>query len=345
MTTAESTLARRAGALAAQLGRPLTECPYDPSRDPLLAMAFVRGWRSTGEVIAKAAAAGEAGGAGPKDERWPGWEQDLAIAAAGAAAMAAALSAGVASAAATAALAAAFRDWALSWQPSDPVPDVEGWLRATTTLAPDIEATIRPVFEDLWAQAYMVGTRAAEAVVGSLEAGNDPRDGAVTLEVDWGGWQPGDPDAARRIMADDGSIEPFRALLRDAGITIKRVTDNRLEEVAKCLADGLKRGASVEEIARDLQATVADPKWCYKVALTETNRALSAATLDTYRQAGLDACEWMTALDQRVCRICKANEDAGPVRLGERFPSSDYHPPSHPHCRCALVPSLDLRSL
>lgn len=320
----------------------------DPKRPFVFKAATVAdtGWLPPQVGVFKAASS-EAGGAGPKaDERWPGWEQDLAIAAAAAAAMAAALTAGVASSAAAAALAAAFRDWVQAWptHAGAPTPDIVGWLRANTMVGPDVEAAIRPVVEDMWAQAYMVGSRAAGGVLDNLAAGVAPRD-AVTVEVDWGGWVPGDADAARRIMADDGSIEPFRALLRDAGVSIKRVSDNRLEEVAKCLADGLRRGASVEEIARDLRATVADPKWCYKVALTETNRALSAATLEVYRQAGLDACEWMTAFDQRVCRICKANEDAGPVRIGERFPSSDYHPPSHPHCRCALVPSLDLRSL
>lgn len=339
MTTVESTLARRAGTLAAQLGRPLACCPYDPDRDPLLAMAFVRGWRSAGLAIEKAAAA-EDGGVDPKapDERWPGWEQDLAIAAAAAAAMMAALTAGVASSAAVAALAVAFREWA---PPGTPIGEesVAGWLRATTTLGPDIEAAIRPVIEDIWAEGYMVGTKAAGAVVDNLAAGIPPRE-AVTVDVDWQGWTPGDSSAARRIMTADGSIQPWLDLLRDAGITIKRIADNRLREVAKCLHDGLQRGASVDEIAKDLQGTVADPKWCYKVALTETNRALSAATLDTYEQAGLGASEWMTALDQRVCKRCKGNEDAGPVRLGERYPSSDYHPPSHPNCRCALVPAL-----
>lgn len=283
----------------------------------------------------------EDGGAGPKapDERWPGWEQDLAIAAAGAAAMAAALAAGVASGAAMVVLAGAFREWAQAWTPGSPDPDIIGWLRATTTLGPDVEAAIRPVIEDIWAEGYFVGTRAAGAVVDNLAAGVPPRE-AISVDVDWAGWTPGDVSAARRIMAEDGSIEPFRQLLRDAGITIKGIADNRLEEVARCLADGLKRGASVDEIARDLQRTVADPKWCYKTAVTETTRALSAASLDTYEQAGIGATEWLDANDARVCKICRINAAAGPVRIGERYPSGDYHPPAHPHDRCALVPAL-----
>ena len=347
MTTLEATLARRAGRMAAQLGQPLSCCPYDPAADPLLAMSFIRGWRNAGQPITKAAQAEDDSpkAEAPADERWPGWAQDLAIAASVSAALGAALAAGAASSVVVRALADSFATWAQAWQPSDPRPDVLTWLKASTDLSERIEHDIRQPVEDAWLQGYMVGTRSARAVTDNLAAGIPPRD-AGTVEVDWGGWTPGDISAARRIMTEDGSIEPWLNLLRDAGITIKRVTANRLEQVAKCLSDGLQKGLSPDQIARDLRTTINDPAWCYKVAVTETNRAMSAATLDTYRYAGLDASEWMTALDQRVCRTCKANEDAGPVALGQRFPSGDYHPPSHPHCRCALIPTLsDLGSI
>lgn len=275
----------------------------------------------------------------PADERWPGWAQDLAIAAGAASALGAALAAGAASLRSVQALAGLFAEWAQGWRPSDPRPDVLTWLQASTDLGPRIEADIRQPIEDAWLEGYFVGSRSAAALVENLAAGIPPRE-AGTVEVDWGNWTPGDLTAARRIMTADGSIRPWLDLLRDAGITIKRIADNRLEEVARCLHDGLQRGLSPDQIAKDLQRTINDPAWCKLVAVTETNRAMSAATLDTYEVAGIDSSEWMTALDQRVCKRCKANEDAGPVRLGQRYPSGDYHPPGHPRCRCALVPTL-----
>lgn len=275
----------------------------------------------------------------PVDERWPGWAQDLAIAAGTAASLGAALAAGAASLRSVQALAGLFAEWAQGWRPSDPRPDVLTWLQASTDLGPRIEADIRQPIEDAWLEGYFVGSRSAAALVENLAAGIPPRE-AGAVEVDWGNWTPGDLTAARRIMTADGSIRPWLDLLRDAGITIKRIADNRLQEVARCLHDGLQRGLSPDQIAKDLQRTINDPAWCKLVAVTETNRAMSAATLDTYELSGIDSSEWMTALDQRVCKRCKANEDAGPVRLGQRYPSGDYHPPGHPRCRCALVPTL-----
>lgn len=312
------------------------------ARDPVVARDLAE------RGLTKAADPGD-GGADPKvstppDQRWPGWEQDLAIAAATAAAITAAMTAGLTTTAANA-LAASFTHWARTWQPGQPVPDVKGWLHATTDLPEVIEQAITAPIVDAWTQAYMVGARSADAVLEQLEAGISPRS-AVDVTVDWGGWQPGDVAAARRIMAADGSIDGFEQLLRDAGVTIKGISGNRLAAVAKVLADGLENGLGPDEIAKNLVAVVGDVRKARDIAVTETNRAMSAATLDTYREGGIVASSWMTATDQRVCLTCFDNEFEAPgvvrvVPIGQRYPSGDYHPPAHPNCRCALVPVLD----
>lgn len=55
----ETELATRAGRLAGRLGKPLTECPYDPDGEQAgLALAFVRGWQQTADPADQTADAG-----------------------------------------------------------------------------------------------------------------------------------------------------------------------------------------------------------------------------------------------------------------------------------------------
>jgi SPP1 gp7 family putative phage head morphogenesis protein len=159
--------------------------------------------------------------------------------------------------------------------------------------------------------------------------------------VDWEGWEPGNPDAARQVLSADGRDVPLQRLLDDAGVTISSVASHRIDEIAAVLSEALERGSSVEETAHALRGVLDNATWAETVAWTEMNRATSAATMAEYDADGITASEWMTAFDQRVCKRCAANEDAGPVPLGERFPSGQRHPPGHPRCRCALLPVLD----
>jgi SPP1 gp7 family putative phage head morphogenesis protein len=331
--------------------------------------------------ITKAAEPGS-GGADPKgqtpppDQRWPGWAQDLAIAAATTAAIQAALTAARGlTTTALGQLASRALEWARGWlesrrpAPGLPVPgpgprfrgtarvdrggddeptlDLRGWLDSSTDLPRIIEEALTRPITDTWLQGYMVGGRSAQAILDQLEAGTDPR-AAVSVDIDWGGWLPGDVAAARKILAADGSIDGWEAMLRDARAVIKGVTASRLKDIAKVLADGLERGDSPDAIAKALAELLGDRRKAYNIAITETNRAMSAATLDTYRAMDVAEISWMTALDQRVCPICYLNEFEAPgvvrrIPIGTRFPSGDYHPPAHPGgCRCALVPVLDI---
>jgi SPP1 gp7 family putative phage head morphogenesis protein len=287
----------------------------------------------------------------PADGRWPAWLVDTAIAAAGAAALSAAFAAAVG---APLALAAAFWAWAGSLRAPRPAvpdggsaqvldevtPDVREWLVQQFDAEQRIEDHIAEPVEDVMAEGWLAGSESARAQLDAMEDGEDPGDPALTLTVDWEGWEPGNPEAARQVLSADGRDVLLQRLLDDSGVTISSVAAHRLDEIAAVLSEALEHGASVQETAQALRGVLDNATWAHTTAWTEMNRATSAAALAEYAADGLTASEWMTAFDQRVCPRCAANEDAGPVPLGERFPSGDRHPPGHPRCRCGLLPVL-----
>lgn len=283
----------------------------------------------------------------PVDRRWPAWLVDTAIAAAGAAALSAAMTAAVG---APLALAAAALAWRAGKRQPPAAPAVVRWLNEEFGAERRIHnALVKPI-DDIHTEGWLAGQRSARAVLDHVEAvGELPAppapDGGGEVLADWDRWQPGNPEAARRVLDADGTGTPWRDLLEREGIELSDVAAGRVDEIAKVLAEGLERGDSVDKIATALTAVVDDPKWAKLTAWTETNRAISAATMAEYLEDGLTAHEWMTAFDKRVCLPCKANEAAGPVKIGERFPSGQLHPPGHPRCRCALAPVIDVDGL
>jgi len=284
----------------------------------------------------KAQAAGAA--IPPPDERWPAWAVDTALTAATVAAIQEAMAAGLAPFSGPAGLVAAFLNWA-SGQDRTLLnkASVLGWLRSIR-LRFDLPGIIRSAI----AQAAAIGSRSAITVMAQGPEGVRFREPGFTMSTDWGGWTPGDVGAARRVLSEDGLTEWLSDLLERSGVRIEQIAANRVDEVASVLADGLERGASVNEIATALRGILDDRNWATMVAWTETNRAQSAAALERYRGRGVTAVEWFTAQDQRVCKYCDANEAAGPVVLGMAFPSGETHPPAHPRCRCAILPVLEM---
>ena len=51
------------------------------------------------------------------------------------------------------------------------------------------------------------------------------------------------------------------------------------------------------------------------------------------------AARWVVDDEGQPCPDCDDNALAGPVAVGEEFPTGQLHPPVHPGCRCLLVPA------
>jgi len=190
----------------------------------------------------------------------------------------------------------------------------------------DLTVVLAGLIVGLWTEGYVIGDLSATAVL------------TGSARVDWSRWVPGDVDAARLVLDENGR-NGLALLLDRAGITIKSIASNRLDKLAKALSDALARGDSAATLAGVLRGILDDPAWAEAVAITELARATSAASMDTYRANGIEATYWASADDDRVCSsVCEPNEAEGAVPLGAAFQSGDLSPPGHTRCRCAPMP-------
>lgn len=287
-----------------------------------------------------------AGDAGPKapappGRQWPGWEHDLSVVEHYAPLLSRALSRALTGPTSATALA---RTWLASRTEATDlgVADARAWLEHQGI---DLETPLRRVLEPLWTEGYFIGDRAAAAMVAGLllsRKAADPHE--YTVAPDWGDWTPGDARAARLILDAEGRAGGLIDLLDAAGVDISSIAAHRLDDLAQALHRSLSEGWSPSKLAKQLRGVLEDPRYARMVATTETNRAVSAASLARYRDNQIEAKEWMSAEDQRVCVICNENEGDGPVPLDAYFSSGDDAPPGHPDCRCAIAPALADRS-
>jgi hypothetical protein len=235
------------------------------------------------------------------------------------------------------------RDYLADAPPTDD-PDLRDltrrWLQARHI---PIAAKLTGPMHGLWTDGFLVGAISARTMLshhGIVVKADDPAVQTISMGADWKHWTPGDWEAARELIDMEGMGTGLKALLEHGGIVLKGIEDYKLDQLAQILAAGVGRGDSPQTIATAIRALVDDPKWAYKVALTETTRAVSSATLLRYGRNGVSAKEWMTAGDQHVCtNLCEPNGEEGAVPLDEPFQSSDYAPPAHPLCRCSIGPA------
>ena len=202
---------------------------------------------------------------------------------------------------------------------------VQATLAADPALADtaDLERIIRQVIVD----GYLTGGHGAIDQVGAAAVVAPDETGRLITTVNWDAWAPGDTAAAEQ--AADGGL---RALLDQAGVTIKSIVDTSLDQAGNVIADGLARGDTIDTIAHALGDVVASPSRAEMIAHTETARAQSAASLDIYRQSGI--AEWDLLPAAGACPVCLAVAAANPHPVTDASDS----PPVHPRCRCAASP-------
>lgn len=164
-----------------------------------------------------------------------------------------------------------------------------------------------------------------------------------------------------------------QARIRAENLTTQMTTD-QLKAIGETIADGLEKGIGPRQIADNLDAVTGldsvrarqygqqaeyidslglppDAAETMKsdlydklledrkttIARTEARHATEDALNQNAVARGAQYKVWITAQDNRVSEDCALNEAAGPIPIGDTFPSGSDQPPDHPNCRCSLA--------
>lgn len=107
--------------------------------------------------------------------------------------------------------------------------------------------------------------------------------------------------------------------------------------IEKTLTQSIIRGEAplktAKRIAKETNVELSSAK---RLVLTESAAMSNKASMDSYKELGVDEIEFVSALDGRTCDICG-------VMDGKHFKTSEgvegiNLPPLHPNCRCTTVP-------
>ena len=88
----------------------------------------------------------------------------------------------------------------------------------------------------------------------------------------------------------------------------------------------------IEQALEDVSITVAET-----LGLTEIQSVVEETVQGEFVQAGIGQIEAVN--EPGACAMCVANAEAGPINIGDTFPSGDTNAPFHGRCRCHTVPA------
>jgi hypothetical protein len=187
---------------------------------------------------------------------------------------------------------------------------------------------LKEVMMRVWAEGYVTGEAFADEQLRFARERNK----ATDTEVDWANWRPGDRAAALLLRPPDA----FKKLLASQGITFKELSDTTIRDIGNAVGEAIELGLPAQRSAKRIKDHVASASRALSIAITEQNRAISFATINRYKEAGLEKMEWEVS---SPCDKCAKNANQI-VNIGGTFNSGNTQPPAHPHCRCVLLPVL-----
>ena len=152
---------------------------------------------------------------------------------------------------------------------------------------------------------------------------------SVVRAVDWDTWKPGHPAAADQLAGTG-----FDDLLRQAHVRIKEIDDTTRQHIALALEHGVRNGDNSKTIAAAIDQVRQNPARSMMIARTEVNRAMTQASIASYRASGLS--EFNLLPSPGACPVCLDLAASNPHSLNDIA----SQPPVHPNCRCAASPEL-----
>lgn len=135
------------------------------------------------------------------------------------------------------------------------------------------------------------------------------------------------------------SVDRVKLLAGRAFDDMENVTDDMSTRMSRTMADGLVRGDSPLDIAKELDDDLDIGRTrALTVSRTEIIRAHAEGQLTALERMGVEdvgvAVEWSTTGDEKVCDLCSDLE-------GVVLKVSEAHGmlPRHPNCRCSFMPA------
>lgn len=130
-----------------------------------------------------------------------------------------------------------------------------------------------------------------------------------------------------------------------SGLTFsERIWNNGRDKLAvklkETLNKGLIRGDSLQDMARHLSKEMdKDYNRALNLVHTETCWVQNQATLDSYKEADLNAYEFCAFIDHRTSEVCKSL-DGTIIKIKDGVVGVNL-PPLHPRCRSCIIPVID----
>lgn len=118
------------------------------------------------------------------------------------------------------------------------------------------------------------------------------------------------------------------------------ISNSTRDALAAEVEAAIANGATVSELAAAIQdSTAFSEARATMIARTEMAKADIAGSMEAFAACPeVTGKEWLTAGDDKVSEECQDNEADGKIGINEAFSSGDQAPPSHPNCRCAIIP-------
>ena len=122
-------------------------------------------------------------------------------------------------------------------------------------------------------------------------------------------------------------------------------TDKLTETVKQEIVNGMIQGINLKTMTKRVSEKFETAKKndVERLLRTEVNYVLNQATLDGYKEAGIEKYEFSATLDSRTSQIC--SELHGNIFEIKNIAVGLNYPPMHPRCRSTTIPIIDYESL
>ena len=122
-------------------------------------------------------------------------------------------------------------------------------------------------------------------------------------------------------------------------------TDKLAQTVKQEIVNGMIQGINLKTMTKRVSERFETAKKndVERLLRTEVNYTLNQATLDGYKEAGIEKYEFSATLDSRTSQIC--SELHGEIFEIKKIVVGLNYPPMHPRCRSTTIPIVDYENL